>query len=71
MHHRDDVLLALHQVLNQLLLTLEPFLVLLVPTLAEPTGRGIGGRTPLSSTTPTAHHPIVQSKHAIKDSIIN
>jgi hypothetical protein len=71
MHHRDDVLLALHQVLNLLLLTLEHFLVLLVPALVEPTGRGSGERMPLSGITPTIHHPVAQNKYVIKISIIN
>jgi hypothetical protein len=71
LHHRDDVLLALHQVMNQLLLVLEPFFVLLVPALAGLTGRGSGGRTPLPGITPMIHHLVVQSKHVIKVSLIN
>jgi hypothetical protein len=71
LHHRDDVLLALHLVLHNLLVMLQHFLILVVPTLARPTGRGSGGRTPLSGITPTVHHPIVQIKPAIKISIIN
>jgi hypothetical protein len=31
---------------------LVPFLILLVPSLAGPTGRGSGGRTPLSGIEP-------------------
>jgi hypothetical protein len=34
LHHRDDVLLALHQILHHLLVMLQPFLILLIPALA-------------------------------------
>jgi hypothetical protein len=71
LHHRGDVLLALHQVLNQLLLMWEPFLILLLPVLAGPTGRGSGGTMPLSGITPTIHHPVTQSNVAIKVIIIS
>jgi hypothetical protein len=71
LHHQDDVLLALHQVLHYLLVTSQRFIVLVVPALAGLTGQGSGGRTPLSSITPTVHHPVAQSKPAIKVSIIN
>jgi hypothetical protein len=71
LHYRDNVLLALHQVLHQLLLTLEPFLVLLIPALAGPTRRGSGGRMLLVGITPTVYHHVTQSKPAIKVSIIN
>jgi hypothetical protein len=71
MHHRDDLLLTLHQVLNQLLLTLEHFLILLILALVGPTRRGSGGRMPLSGITPTIRHLITQSKPAMKVSIIN
>jgi hypothetical protein len=66
-----DVLLALHQVLHHLLVMSQCFLILVIPVLAEPTGRGSGGRTPLSGITATVHHPVTQSKHVIKVSIIN
>jgi hypothetical protein len=71
LHHRDDVLLAMHQILHHLLMTLQPFLNLLIPTFAGPTRQGSGGRTPLSGITPMIHHSIAQSKPAIKVSIIN
>jgi hypothetical protein len=38
LHHRDDVLLALHKVLHHLLVMLQHFLVLLIPALAGLTG---------------------------------
>jgi hypothetical protein len=34
LHHRDDVLLALHQILHHLLVMLQPFLILLISALA-------------------------------------
>jgi Na+/citrate or Na+/malate symporter len=47
---------------------LQHFVVLIIPALAGPTGRG---RMPLSDITLTIHHPVAQSKPAIKVSIIN
>jgi hypothetical protein len=57
--------------MNQLLLTLEHFLVLLILALVRPTRRGSGGRMPLSSITPTVHHTAALSMPAIKVSNIN
>jgi hypothetical protein len=70
LHHRDDVLLAMHQVLHHLLMMLQCFLSLVIPILAVLTGRGSGGRTSLSGIAPTVH-PVAKSKPAIKVSIIN
>jgi hypothetical protein len=42
LHHRDDVLLVLHQVLHHLLVTSQCFIILVVLALAGPTGRGSG-----------------------------
>jgi hypothetical protein len=61
LHHQDDVLLALHQVVDQLLLTLVPFLILLIPALAGLTGRGSGGRTLL----PKSRTKDTQDRHKI------
>jgi hypothetical protein len=71
MHHRDDVLLVLHQVLHHLLVTLQHFVDLVIPALAGLTRRGSRERTPLLGITPTVHHPVTQSKPVIKVSIIN
>jgi hypothetical protein len=71
LHHQDDVLLALHHVLHHLLVMSQCFIILVVPTLVGPTGRGSGGRMPLSSIASTVHRPIAQSKPAVKVSIIN
>jgi hypothetical protein len=38
LYHRDDVLLALHHVLHHLLVMSQRFIILVVPTLAGPTG---------------------------------
>jgi hypothetical protein len=64
LHHRDDVL-------HPLLLTSQRFIGLVVPALARSTRRGTRGRMPLSGIGPTVHHPVAQSKPAIKVSIIN
>jgi hypothetical protein len=64
LHHRDDIL-------HPLLVTLQHFIGLVVPALAGPTGQGTKGRMPLSGIGPTVHHPVAQSKPAIKVSIIN
>jgi hypothetical protein len=49
LHHRDDIL-------HPLLVTPQCFIGLVVPALAEPTGRGTGGIMPLSSKGPMVHH---------------
>jgi hypothetical protein len=64
LHHRDDVL---HPFLG----TSQRFIGLVVPALVGLTGRGTGARTPLLGIGPTVHHPVTQSKPAIKVSIIN
>jgi hypothetical protein len=51
LYHRNDVL-------HPLLLTLQHFVNLVVPALVGPTGRGTGGRTPLSGIGPMVHHPV-------------
>jgi hypothetical protein len=63
--------MALHQILNEVLLMSESFFIFLIPALVRPTGRGNGERMLLSGITPTVHNPVTQSKHAIKVSIIN
>jgi hypothetical protein len=63
-YHRDDVL-------HPLLMMSQHFVGLVVPALVEPTGRGTGGRMPLSGIGPTVHHPVAQSEPVIKVSIIN
>jgi hypothetical protein len=64
LHHRDDVL-------HPLLVTSQHFIGLVILAMVGPTGRGTGGRMPLSGIGPTVHHPVVQRKTAIKVSIIN
>jgi hypothetical protein len=64
MYHRDDVL-------HPLLMTLQHFVGLVVPALEGLTGRGTGGRKPRSGIGSTVHHPVAQSKPAIKDIVIN
>jgi hypothetical protein len=64
LYHRDDVL-------HPLLVKSQRFIGLVVLALAGPTGRGNGGRTPLSGIGPIVHHPIAKSKPAIKVSGIN
>jgi hypothetical protein len=71
LHHQDDVLLGLHQVLHHLLVMSQYFVILVIPALVGQTGRGSGGIMPLSGISPTVHHPITQSKPAIKVSIIH
>jgi hypothetical protein len=58
LHHRDDVLLAVHYVFHHLLVTSQCFVILVVPALVGLTRRGSGGRTPLSGITLTVHHPV-------------
>jgi hypothetical protein len=64
LHHRDDVL-------HPLLVMSQRFVGLVIPALTGLTGRGNGTRTPLLGISPTVHHPVAQSKPAIKVSIIN
>jgi hypothetical protein len=64
LYHRDDVL-------HLLLMVSQRFVSLVASTLAGSAGQGTGGRTSLSSIGPTVHHPVAQSKLAIKVSVIN
>jgi hypothetical protein len=52
-------------------MTTQRFISLVVLALTGPTRRGTEARTPLSGIGSTVHHPVAQSKPAIKVSIIN
>jgi hypothetical protein len=65
------MLLALHEVLHQILLSFLSFLHYTVTGCARRmSGRGSGGST-LSGITATVHNPITNSKPAINLSVMN
>jgi hypothetical protein len=67
----QEVLLALHEVLNQILLMFISFLHCTVTGCARRTsGRGSGCSMPSGITT-IVHNHVTQSKHAINLSVIN
>jgi hypothetical protein len=69
--YRQDVLLALNKVLDQILLTFVSFLHCTIAGYVRRTsGRGSGGSTP-SGTTATVHNSVAQSKPAINLSVMN
>jgi hypothetical protein len=69
--YRQDVLLALHEVLDQILLMFVSFLRCTVAgCMRRTSGRGSGGSMP-SGITATVHNPIAQSKLAINLSVMN
>jgi hypothetical protein len=58
-------------VLHPLIVASQRFVGLLVLALAGPTGRGTGGRKPRLGIGSMVHHPVAQSKPAIKVSVMN
>jgi hypothetical protein len=65
------VLLALHQVVNQFIVTSQSILYFRVTAWARLTGQENGGSMSLSGITHMVHNFVAQSKYAIKVSIIN
>jgi hypothetical protein len=64
-------MLALHEVLDQILMTFVSFLPCTVAGYARrPSERGSGGSMPLGITV-TIHNPVTQSKPTINLSVMN
>jgi hypothetical protein len=71
MQYRQNVLLALQEVLDQILLMFVSFLrCTITGCVRRPSGQGSGGSMP-SDITPTVYNPVAQSKPAINLSVMN
>jgi hypothetical protein len=71
MQYQQNVLLALQEVLDQILLMFVSFLrCTITGCVRRPSGRGSGGSMP-SDITPIVHNPVAQSKPAINLSVMS